>query len=184
MSKLGECTDADVDTEAENKEIETYLESLINERSKIESSFVEFQTKHKSTEVATETVAPSPTTDTKPRVRVASISVPPWNGNKADFYTWKQKFLHIMKEAGLTDDLTQVCYLQEKNTLPSEYQSLITDCTNMNEAWDRLQERIPKDTIKYEVIGQFRNLQSLSKDRSPTQLRDFANEISMFCRRM
>ena len=184
MTMLCECTDKNIDVDAENKEVETYMETLINERSKIESSFVELQTKYKSTEVVAETVAPAPKTDTKPRVRVASISVPPWNGNKADFYTWKQKFLHIMKEAGYTDDLTQVCYLQEKDTLPSEYQSLITDCTDMNEAWDRLQERIPKDTIKFEVIGQFRNLQSLSEDRSPAQLRDFANEISMFCRRM
>ena len=181
MSHLCEVDDTEVDVGKETNEIETYLNTLITERGEVESSFVELQIKQT---VVTETLEPSSNTDTKPRVRISPISPPTWNGNKADFYSWKEKFVHIMTEAGINDDLTQVCYLQEKRTLPPDYQILITDCTNMKEAWDRLQERIPKDTIKYEVIGQFRNLQSLSKDRSPSQLRDFANEISMFCRRM
>ena len=121
---------------------------------------------------------------TRPSVRVTALEPPSWSGKKADFYTWQRKFIHIMDEAQISDELTQLCYLQNKNRLPAEYQTLITDCSTMTEVWGRLEERVPKETIKFEIISQFRSLKPLSGKKTPTDLRNFANEVSLFCRRM
>ena len=89
-----------------------------------------------------------------------------------------------MAEAQISDDLTQLCYLQKPKIIPSEYPTLITDCLTLYEAWERLEERVPKETIKYEIIAQFKRLKPLPSKRSPSILREFANNISLFCRRM
>ena len=89
-----------------------------------------------------------------------------------------------MSKAKIVDELTQLCYLQNAKTLPTSFQSLITDCITMKKAWNRLEERIPRDTIKFEIISQFRKLKPLSSKKTPLILRDFANEISLFYRRM
>ena len=89
-----------------------------------------------------------------------------------------------MDEAKIGDELTQLCYLQNPKILPSEYQTLISDCSDIREVWSRLEERVPKSTIKYEIITQFRKVKSLPAKRTPLMLREFANEISLFCRRM
>ena len=121
---------------------------------------------------------------TRPNVRVTALEPPSWSGKKADFYTWQKKFIHIMDEAKISDELTQLCYLQNQNRLPLEYQTLITDCSSMSQVWSRLEERVPKETIKFEIISQFRCLKPLHPKKTPTDLRNFANEISLFCRRM
>ena len=43
---------------------------------------------------------------------------------------------------------------------------------------------MPKETIKYEILAQFKRLKPLPSKRSPSILREFADEISLFCRRM
>ena len=43
---------------------------------------------------------------------------------------------------------------------------------------------MPKETIKYEIMAQFKRLKPLLSKQSPSILREFAIEISLFCRRM
>ena len=43
---------------------------------------------------------------------------------------------------------------------------------------------MPKKTIKYEIVAQFKRLKPLPSKRSPSILKKFANEISLLCRRM
>ena len=129
--------------------------------------------------------SPSPrSNELIPSVRLTALDPPSWNGVKADFCTWKRKFIHIMEEARISNELTQLCYLQNQKTLPSSYQILISDSSTMNEVWSRLEERVPKETIKFEIIAEFRKLKTLPGKPNPTMLRDFANEISLFSRRM
>ena len=63
----------------------------------------------------------------------------------------------------LTDELTKLCYLQNPKMLPSEYQILISDCSDIK-LWSRLEERVPKETIKFEIIVQFRVMKPLAGD--------------------
>ena len=40
----------------------------------------------------------------------------------------------------------------------------------MTEVWSRLEERVPREVIKYEIISHFRNLKSLPSKKTPTIL--------------
>ena len=179
-----------VDATKELDEINTYHDQLIDEQTKVELAYGEFKakqnTKQNTTTPTTSTTshAPHAPPSTRPTVKLKALDPPAWNGVKADFYTWKNKFEHIMNEAQVSDELTQICYIQNDGILPKEYQVYILDCSSITEVWSRLAERIPKETIKYEVIAQFRRLQPLPSKRTPTIMRDFVNEVSLFCRRM
>ena len=139
------------------KELETYnqyYDSLISEKTKMETVYAKL--KEDMGNVTTQNVQISLATATnrfndKPTVRLTALSPPSWNGIKADFYTWKQKFIHIMSEAKVFDELTQLCYIQNSQVLPVDYLCYISDCSCINEVWKRLEERIPRETIKYEV---------------------------------
>ena len=190
-------TEEKVDVDVEYKQLLEYHEQFMNEQCECESLYVNL--KGRSTPLrnnvpldtaSSSIVTPSSITDqsvtmsTRPTVRLTALDPPSWNGVKADFYTWKKKFVHIMEEARISSELTQLCYLQNQKTLPSEYQSFISDCSTINEVWSRLEERIPRETIKFEVISEFRKLKPLLVKPSSLMLRQFANEISLFCRRM
>ena len=181
-------SDTGVDVDKEAKELNDCYDSLLAEQCEIERQYVEVKTSAASISVSTptsHTVSGSQTSSsTRPNVRVTALEPPSWSGKKADFYTWQKKFIHIMDEAKISDELTQLCYLQNQNRLPLEYQTLITDCSSMSQVWSRLEERVPKETIKFEIISQFRCLKPLHPKKTPTDLRNFANEISLFCRRM
>ena len=147
--------DETVDVEKETTELLGYYEKLLCEQNEIEGKYVEFKGKVRLSEskVTTHPLTTDRdiiTTERKALVRLTALKPPSWNGVKADFYTWKKKFIHIMSEAKMCDDLTQLCYLQNPETLPIEYQSLISDCTSLTEVWSRLEERVPKETIKYD----------------------------------
>ena len=75
-----------------------------------------------------------------------------------------------------------MCYPQKPKIIPSEYQSLIADYLNLYEAWERLEERVRKETIKYEITDEFKRSKPLPSKRSSSILRKFANDISLFCR--
>ena len=183
-----------VDSESDNmdskKELDavyTYCDETAAEQLKVETLYATFCAKNTVVVPGNMSATPSnssSSSSSKPTVRLTALEPPSWNGNKADFYTWQKKFVHIMSEAKIVDELTQLCYLQNAKTLPVSFQSLITDCITMNEAWNRLEERIPRDTIKFEIISQFRKLKPLSSKKTPLILREFANEISLFSRRM
>ena len=68
----------------------------------------------------------------QPVVLLTTLTPPFWNGVKADVYM-ENKFIHIMKEANISDELTQLCYLQNPDTVPKEFQTLISDCLLTNE---------------------------------------------------
>ena len=180
------------DTQKELSDLTTEYEKLISDQCLIETRYLEFKKRYADTSQPPPTTAPSqaPVSTTyipdssRPSVRLTALEPPSWNGVRADFYTWQKKFIHIMDEAKVMDELTQLCYLQNSKTLPSEYQILITDCSNMNEVWGRLEERVPREVIKYEIIAQFRSLKPISYKKTPSTLRNFANEVSLFCRRM
>jgi hypothetical protein len=89
MKELREIEDTTIDVPKETEEIETYLTTIVDEQSKIESAFVELQSKLKPPEVVVDAAVPAALNggSAKPRVRITSISPPTWNGNKADFYT-------------------------------------------------------------------------------------------------
>ena len=180
-------TDGRLDINRELIEMTQYYEKSLTEQCDIESKYVEFKesctaSSHPTTHMSQSTSRSIESN--RPSVRLTALEPPSWNGTKADFYTWQRKFIHIMEEARINDELTQLCYLQNSKILPTEYQMLISDCSTISEVWSRLEERVPKETIKCEIISQFRNLKPLSNKKTPTILRNFANEISLFCRRM
>ena len=163
--------------EKENEELLGYYVKLLEEQHTVEIQYATF--KAGSTLVQTVPIA-----ERKSTVKLTALSPPVWSGVKADFYTWKKKFEHIMKEAKIDDPMTRLCYVQNVNVLPKEYQTLVSDCASIDDVWSRLEERVPQSTIKYEVISQLRRVKPLPTKRSITALREFANEISLFCRRM
>ena len=183
-----------VDVESETQELLAYHEKVLTELNEIEKLFVDFQVSYESRNDgrntrfqdgrSSATSLPTSSPTTRPSVRLTALDPPGWSGIKADFYTWKKKFIHIMHEANISSELTQLCYLQKQKTLPQEYQIFISDCSSINEVWSRLGERIPKETIKFEIISEFRKLRPLPSRCTPIMLRDFTNEISLFCRRM
>ena len=174
----------EVDIENELDTVNQFFDRLISEQTEVETSYAIFKEKFaKHNSINREPMFPSVPVD-RATVKLTALAPPTWNGIKADFYTWKRKFEHIMHEAKVSDELIQLCYVQNSKTLPAEYQSYISDCSNISEVWSRLEERVPKETIKYEVIAQFRRMKPLSSKNSPSVLRDFANEISLFSRRM
>ena len=173
-----------IEVESESKAIMEYYDELITKHSEIETHYVTYRQTYAQNE-PTATVQPTTVKDSKkPTVRLIALQPPSWNGVKADFYTWKRKFIHIMEEARVSEELTQLCYLQSPKILPKEYETFVADCSTISEVWSRLKERVPKETIKYEIIAQFRRIKALPNKRSPEILREFANEISLFCRRM
>ena len=117
--------DEKVDVESEQKQASSYYEELLNLQLEMEELHAAFQLTQTSN---TPAVQPVTNTVAKPVVRLTALNPPSWNGIKADFYTWKRKFIHIMEEARILDELTQLCYLQNPKMLPSEYQILISDC--------------------------------------------------------
>ena len=176
-------SDNTVDVAKETESLSEYFDSLITEQTKIETCYGRIRSKQENSQPKLEIPAQSPTIS-KPVVKLTALKPPSWNGVKADFYTWKRKFVHIMQEAHISDDLTQLCYLQNAQTIPTEYQSYISDCSTLSEVWYRLEERVPRETIKYEVIAQFRKVKPLTFKTSPAGLREFVNEVSLFSRRM
>ena len=120
-------TTENIDVDKELTEINTYYDKLLDEQCTIESNFVAMKnsmtpqqtTTPTATTITTTTAASaiSPATPSKqPNNRLAAMDPPVWNGSKADFYTWQRKFLHIMEEAYVRDEMTQLCYLQTKHT--------------------------------------------------------------------
>ena len=173
--------------EDERIRIEEYHKEL-KLQCQIETDFVKFNSNYEASNdrsIVSQVTAHSKISDSpKSIIRLTALEPPCWNGLKEDFYTWKKKFTHIMAEAQISDDLTQLCYLQKPKIILSEYQTLITDCLNLYEAWERMEESVPKETIKYVIIAQFKRLKPLPSKRSPLILREFADEISLFCRCM
>ena len=181
-------TTEQIDTEKEDQELMDYYDKVLGEQCDIEQLYATFRSKLREEKEAVPPApapapAPAPTTY-HPTVRLTSIDPPPWNGIKADFSTWKNKFTHIMSEARILSELTQLVYLQRDGTLPSEYQSFVSDCSSIADVWARLDERVPRETIEHEIIADFRKLKPLSKRHTPDMLREFTNQISLFCRRM
>ena len=127
----------DVDVAKEIETLNEYYDTLISEQTKIETDFVLFKEKHEISQPVVSPSVQSPTF-TKPLVKLTALKPPSWSGVKADFYTWKRKFIHIMQEAQISDDLTQLCYLQNAQTLPNEYQSYISDCSSIEKYGDDL----------------------------------------------
>ena len=76
-----------VDVESEKKQASTYYEELLNLQLEMEG-------------------LPLANTGNKTIVRLTGLDPPSWNGIKADLYTWKREFIHIMEEARITDELT------------------------------------------------------------------------------
>jgi hypothetical protein len=176
--------DNDVDDENSKKESDeliAYHEKFSEDRNGIESLYAAFREQGISKE---QVISVDVTKSKKPVVRLTALSPPVWNGVKADFHTWRKKFMHIMKEAIISDSMTQICYLLDSNVIPKEYQNFICDCSTIEDAWCRLEERVPESSIKHEVIAQLRRAKPLPYKRSVGALRDLANEISLFCRRM
>ena len=178
--------DDNVDVTAELETYNRYYDSLISEKTKMETRYAKHKEDMKSVTGEREQVSLNTTirSNDKPTVKLTALSPPSWNGVKADFYTWKQKFMHIMYEAKVSDELTQLCYIQNSPVLPTDYLCYISDCSSINEVLKRLEERILRETMKYEVITQLKRVKPLPMRRSASVLRDFASEISLFSRRM
>ena len=132
-------SDTTIDVDKETKDLNDYYDSLLAEQCQIETDFVERKMASASISMPSLTAptevgpASQVSSSTRPSVRVTALDPPSWNGKKADFYTWQRKFIHIMDEAKISDELTQLCYLQNRDRLPPEYQTLITDCSTMTE---------------------------------------------------
>ena len=132
-----------------SKELESvneYYETVLLEQCKVETLYSMFRETHDNMEIPLTCTLPTVPQNSRATVRLTALELPSWNGTIADFYTWKRKFVHIMAEANIVDELTQLCYLQNSKTLPLPYQSFISDCSILREAWHRLEERVPKET--------------------------------------
>ena len=116
--------------EKKEKEILDYTEQVLAEQNSVETVYSTFKIKIDET---TPIVAAAAPILIKPHVKLRDLSVPKWNGVQSDFYTRKTKLQHIMSEANVVDEMTQLCYVQEPNVLPQEYQTLISDCMTMRE---------------------------------------------------
>ena len=161
-----------IELETESKHANSCYEELLGLQLEMEELFATFQSNQISTP-AHRLSPPTPSITDKPIVRLTALDPPSWNGIKADFYTWKRKFIHIMEEAKIVDELTQLCYLQNPKILPTEYQ-----------VFNLRRSKHKYSTIQYEILAQFRKVKPLPSKRTPLMLREFANEISLFCRRM
>ena len=149
-------TEGDTESKFDLESVEKYYEETLAEQFKVESRYANFMEIYdRDHEMNRTSMLPRVQRTTKPTIRLTALDPPAWNGIKSDFYTWRRKFTHIMAEVDVTDELTQLCYLQNSKTLPIHYQTFISDCSTMGEAWSRLEERVPKETIKYEIIAQF-----------------------------
>ena len=120
--------------EEERVRTEEYHKQLLKLQFQIETDFVKFNSNYEASNdvsIVSQVSAHSKISDSpKPNIRLTALEPPCWNGLKADFYTWEKKFTHIMAESQISDDLTQLCYLQKPKIIHSEYQTLITDCLN------------------------------------------------------
>ena len=136
----------------ERVRIEEYHKQLLKLQCQIETDFVKFNSEASNDRSILSLVSShSKISDSpKPIIRLTAFEPPCWNGLKADFYNWEKKFTHIMAEAQISDGLTQLCYLHKPKIIPSEYPTLITDCLTLYEAMERLEERVPKKTTKYD----------------------------------
>jgi hypothetical protein len=64
-------------------------------------------------------------------LKLTGLDPPSWDGQKANFYTWKDMFTHTMSQARMSDDQVQITWLLRKGTMPAEYQTVIQDCKSM-----------------------------------------------------
>ena len=111
--------------EEESVRIEEYHKQLLKLQCQIETDFVKFNSNYEASDdgsIVSQASAHSKISDSpKPILRLTALEPPCWNGLKADFYTWKKKFTHIMAEAQISDDLTQLCYFEK----PKKYLQII-----------------------------------------------------------
>ena len=95
-----------IELETESKDANSCYKELLGLQLEMKELFATFQSSHISTP-AHRLSPPTPSITDKPIVRLTALDPPSWNGIKADFYTWKRKFIHIMEEAKIVDELTQ-----------------------------------------------------------------------------
>ena len=95
-------------------------------------------------------------------------------------------FTHTMSQARMSDDQVQITWFLRKGTMPPEYQTVIQDCKSMKSVWERLEKQIPASTVRHEIIQNFKQTPSLppSSKRNASSMRQLANAISLFVRRM
>ncbi|CAB3986199.1 Hypothetical predicted protein [Paramuricea clavata] len=119
-------------------------------------------------------------------LKLIGLDPPSWDGQKANFYMWKDMFTHTMSQARMSDDQVQITWLLKRGTMPLEYQTVIQDCKSMKSAWERLEKQIPASTVHHEIIQNFKQTPSLppSSPRNASSMRQLANAISLFVRRM
>ena len=70
-------------------------------------------------------------------LKLTGLDPPLWDGQKANFYMWKDMFIHTMSQAQVNNDQVQITWLLRKGTIPAEYQTVIQDCKSMKSVWDR-----------------------------------------------
>ena len=107
----GESSTSDDDSSVIGKyklELDTYCDFLTKKRCELASKFSSFKKQSKIDDKSKIDSGMSKSVIPKP-VRIQAIGPPIWNGKKSDFHTWKLKFQHIMQQASLNDDLTQLC---------------------------------------------------------------------------
>ena len=78
--------------------------------------------------------------DASPSIKMAGMQPSPWNGNKAEFYSWQSRFNKLMIKAKIIDDQVQLSWLLRDGMIPDEYKAFVRDCNNVTAAWERLEE--------------------------------------------
>ena len=95
-------------------------------------------------------------------------------------------FIHTMSQAQVNDGQVQITWLLRKGTMPVEYQTVMQDCKSVKSFWERLQTQVPISTVRHEIIQNFKLTPPLppSSQRNASSMRQLADEISLFVRRM
>ena len=86
------------------------------------------------------------------RLKLTGLDPPSWDWQKANFYMWKDMYIHTMSQAQVNDGQVQITWLLRKGTMPVEYQTVIQDCKSVKRFWEQLQTQVPISTVRHEII--------------------------------
>ena len=87
---------ADVSKELES--VKEYYETVLVGQCKVETVYSSFRETHDNVEIPLTRTLPTVPPNSRATVRLTALEPPSWNGTKADFYTWKRKFVHTWQK--------------------------------------------------------------------------------------
>ena len=122
-----------------------------------------------------------------PSIRSTGMSLPKWDGQFKNFYSWRLQFELYLKSATIDKDEDQLMFLLHTPVLPPRVTSSIQSCTTMigpNGVWDRLEEKIPKSAVIKEIISEMEAIRPIRQKTAALETRAVLDRLSDFARRI